>query len=516
MRFVDQCRIKVVAGDGGNGAVAFLREKFRPFGGPSGGDGGRGGNVTFIADEGLSTLQDVHYAKVIRAERGEHGLGSDCYGRGGKDQEVRVPLGTQVFDDLSGERIADMTVHGETLLVGQGGKGGRGNIHFATATERAPRRAEKGEPGETRELRLELKIMADVGLVGFPNVGKSTFVSSISAARPKIAEYAFTTLTPMLGVVDVFGGPRVGGSTFVVADIPGLVPGASEGVGLGIEFLKHVERCRVLLHLVTLDLGEGRDPVEDWLILRDELSAFSPELAERPELVVASQIDRPEVREAIPELTKRFAKHGVILRTVSAVTRENLEELVNLLFRAVNGAIIEGTTPPPRKVVTKKAAAKKVTPNEKAASKKAAPRKKTAAMKAGPKKVAPKKKTARKKAAPRKAAPKKAAPRKVAPKKKAAAKVAPTKKAAAKKVAPKKATRGKATRGKATAKSTKKKVAAKATPTKRTPAKKVAAKKVAPRRAAPKKGPVRRGTIKAAPEKAAPKKVLAAKAKKRR
>jgi GTP-binding protein len=441
MRFIDHCRIKVVAGDGGSGAVAFRREKFIPFGGPSGGDGGRGGDVSFVADEGLSTLQDVVYAKVIRAERGEHGMGSDCYGRGGADQVVRVPLGTQVIDDASGELLADMTAHGETLIVAKGGKGGRGNIHFATATERAPRRAEKGEPGEVRELRLELKVVADVGLVGFPNVGKSTFVASVSAARPKIADYPFTTLIPMLGVVDVFGGPRLGGSSFVVADIPGLVPGASEGIGLGIEFLKHVERCRVLLHLVTLDPGEGRDPVEDWKTLRRELAAFSPELAERPEVVAVSQVDRPEVRDALPTIRARFAKLGVDVREVSAVTREGLDALVNLLFRAVKGMpvptieIVTNTdrtptgrreggklggrrvgskkqhaAPPaktstakkkstPKKPAAKKTVAKKKTPAKKTVAKKKTPAKKTVAKKQTPaKKTVAKKKTPAKKA----------------------------------------------------------------------------------------------------------------------
>ncbi|MBL8741320.1 MAG: GTPase ObgE, partial [Myxococcales bacterium] len=233
MRFVDHCRIQVVAGDGGNGVVAFRREKFIPFGGPSGGDGGGGGDVIIEAAEGLSSLQDVVYQRKIAAERGEHGQGSDKYGRAGRDKVIRVPAGTQVFDEDTGDLLVDLVEHGQTFVAAKGGRGGKGNIHFATPFDRAPRRAEKGEQGETRNLRFELKVMADVGLVGFPNVGKSTFVSSVSAARPKIADYPFTTLIPMLGVVDVFGGPQQGGSRFVVADIPGLIPGASEGIGLG-------------------------------------------------------------------------------------------------------------------------------------------------------------------------------------------------------------------------------------------------------------------------------------------
>jgi GTP-binding protein len=325
--------VKVIAGDGGNGAVAFRREKYIPFGGPSGGDGGRGGNVIIEGDEGLSTLLDLTYGRTIQAERGEHGQGSDCYGRGGKDYVVRVPVGTQVYDDATSELLCDVKDQGQRFIVAQGGQGGRGNIHFATPHDRAPRRAEPGIAGETRELRMELKVLADVGLLGFPNVGKSTFVAAVSAARPKIADYPFTTLTPTLGVVAVGGGPRAGGTTFVVADIPGLVPGASEGVGLGTRFLKHVERTRVLLHLVTLDPGEGREPLKDYRAIRKELARFSPELAERPEIVVLSKSDISEVREAYPALRKKFKRAGVELRMVSAATRDGLQELVNELAR---------------------------------------------------------------------------------------------------------------------------------------------------------------------------------------
>lgn len=331
MRFVDQCKLKVVAGDGGNGVVAFRREKFIPFGGPAGGDGGRGGDILFVGDEGLSTLLDFTYARTIQAERGEHGQGKDCHGRGGADRELKVPVGTQIRDAETRELIADITAHGQREVVAKGGKGGRGNIHFKSPYDRAPRRAEPGEPGEQREILLELKVLADVGLLGFPNAGKSTFVSAVSAARPKIADYPFTTLTPILGVVEIGGGASAGGSSFVIADIPGLIPGASEGVGLGIQFLKHVERTRALLHLVTLDAGEGREPLADYRALRKELQRFSPELAERPEIVALSKADLPEVREAYPELKKRFARAKVKLHLVSAATREGVPELIHVL-----------------------------------------------------------------------------------------------------------------------------------------------------------------------------------------
>ncbi|HZF50199.1 MAG TPA: GTPase ObgE [Polyangiaceae bacterium] len=336
MRFVDECRIKVVAGSGGNGAVAFRREKYIPFGGPSGGDGGRGGDVIVVGDEGLSTLLDLTYSRTIEAKRGEHGQGSDCHGRGGEDRIIKVPTGTQIFDVESGELVADVTRHGQEVIVSKGGRGGRGNIRFATPEDRAPRRADKGDPGEIKELRLELKVLADVGLIGFPNVGKSTFVSAVSAARPKVADYPFTTLTPTLGVVSVGGGAQSGGSSFVIADIPGLIPGASEGVGLGTRFLKHVERTGALLHLVTLDPGEGREPLADYRAIRKELKRYSPELAERPEIIALSKADLPEVREAYPALKKRFQRAKLKLHLVSAATREGLDDLKNELFRIVS------------------------------------------------------------------------------------------------------------------------------------------------------------------------------------
>ena len=328
MKFVDEARIEVIAGDGGNGAVAFRREKYIPFGGPSGGDGGKGGDVVLVGDEGLSTLLDVKYSATLRAERGEHGQGSDCYGRAGGDLEVRVPVGTQVFEGDT--LIADLTEHGARAVVAAGGKGGRGNIHFATPFDRAPRRAEPGNPGEVKELRLELKVLADAGLLGFPNAGKSTMVSRVSRARPKIADYPFTTLEPHLGVVSI--GPE---ASFVLADIPGLIPGASEGAGLGIQFLKHVERTRALLHLVTLDHGEGREPLKDYRALRKELSKFQPELAERSEVVALSKADVPEVRAAYPKLKAKFKRAGVTLHLVSAATGEGVDELMIALYEIV-------------------------------------------------------------------------------------------------------------------------------------------------------------------------------------
>src|SRR5882724_63205 len=263
MKFIDECRVKVVAGDGGNGAVAFRREKYVPRGGPSGGDGGRGGDVVFIGKAGMSTLYDLVHQHTLRADRGEHGQGKDCYGRAGKDFEVLVPVGTQGFEAESGALLFDITTADEPVVVAKGGRGGRGNIHFSTSYDRAPRRAEHGETGEAKDLRLELKVLADVGILGFPNVGKSTFIRAVSRAKPKVADYPFTTLIPHLGVVALPGeeGDR---PSFVVADIPGLIPGASQGAGLGTRFLKHLERTRVVLHLLSFDPSEGREPSKDY------------------------------------------------------------------------------------------------------------------------------------------------------------------------------------------------------------------------------------------------------------
>lgn len=330
MKFVDVCEVKVQAGRGGNGAVAFRREKFVPFGGPAGGDGGRGGDVVFRTDPGISTLLDLTYAHTLRAKDGEKGHGGDCYGRGAEDLICRIPVGTQVFDAETGDLLFDLTEGEVDTIVAKGGRGGRGNIHFATPQDRAPRRADPGEPGQERKVRLELKVLADVGLLGFPNAGKSTFVRAISRARPKVADYPFTTLVPHLGVVRIDDE-----ASFVVADIPGLIPGASEGAGLGLRFLKHVERTRALLHLVTLDPAEDRDPVADYDALKKELKLFDPELAKRPTIVALSKADLPEVRDAYTALRARFAKKKVKLHLLSAATGEGMREMSQELYKLV-------------------------------------------------------------------------------------------------------------------------------------------------------------------------------------
>jgi GTP-binding protein len=334
VRFVDHCEVTIVAGRGGNGCVAFRREKFAPHGGPAGGDGGKGADVVFVADPGKSTLLDLSYRHTLQAEAGEPGRGKDQYGAAGEELVVRVPVGTQVFDKTTGELRFDVTEPNSRTVVARGGRGGRGNLHFATPWDRAPRRAEPGEDGETFIARLELKVMADVGLFGFPNVGKSTFIRAVSRARPKVADYPFTTLVPSLGVVAV-SDKKDDGASFVIADIPGLIPGASEGAGLGIQFLKHVERTRALLHLVTFDPGEGREPMKDYIALRRELSKFSPALAKHPEVVALSKADIPEVRDAFPALSRAFAKKKVKLHLVSAATGDGVRELVLALWRAI-------------------------------------------------------------------------------------------------------------------------------------------------------------------------------------
>jgi len=337
VKFVDSCVITVIAGAGGNGCVAFRREKFVPFGGPSGGDGGKGGDVVFVGDEGKTTLLDVALQRKLSAERGEHGRGKDQYGKAGPDLVIRVPVGTQGYDVETGALVFDVDAGEKRVVVARGGRGGRGNIHFATPYDRAPRRADPGQEGEEKKLRLELKVLADVGLLGFPNVGKSTFIRAVSRARPKVAEYPFTTLIPHLGVVAV---PGAEDSSFVIADIPGLIPGAAEGAGLGIRFLKHVERTRALLHLITIDPSEGRDPKGDYDVINAELAKFDPALAERPQVVALSKADLPEVREAYPKLKKAFARRGIELRLLSAATgegvRETLLALVKLLGQKRN------------------------------------------------------------------------------------------------------------------------------------------------------------------------------------
>lgn len=286
MKFVDEAEINVAAGNGGNGCVSFRREKFIPFGGPDGGNGGDGGSVWLVADESLNTLVDFRHQRRFRAKRGENGMGRQMTGRNGEDVRIRVPVGTVVINVDTDEVIGDLTDDGQELKVARGGDGGRGNINFKTSTNRAPRRATTGYDGEERTLKFELKLLADVGLLGFPNAGKSTFIRSVSAATPKVADYPFTTLSPKLGVVSI--EPH---KSFVIADIPGLIEGAAEGAGLGIQFLRHVQRNRVLLHLVDLAAMDGADPVEQVRTIEDELRQFDPELLERPRWLLLNKID---------------------------------------------------------------------------------------------------------------------------------------------------------------------------------------------------------------------------------
>lgn len=321
--FLDRVKIHVKAGDGGNGVTAFRREKFVPRGGPSGGDGGVGGSVFIESDEGLNTLLHLRYNPEHKAERGRHGEGSNRSGKDGEHTTVRVPVGTQIFDADSGELLFDFVEAGQKFLVAKGGKGGWGNAHFATPTKQAPKYHYDGRPGEERNLQLELKLIADVGLVGFPNAGKSTLISVISAAKPKIADYPFTTLEPNLGVVDM-GEYR----TFVVADIPGLIEGASNGAGLGDRFLRHVERTKLILHLVDVSSFSGRDPVEDYEIINRELAAYDEGLAKRPQIVVATKIDALDDQERLDSLKKRAKADKRAFFAISAVANMGVSELV--------------------------------------------------------------------------------------------------------------------------------------------------------------------------------------------
>jgi GTP-binding protein len=321
--FIDRAKIRVKGGGGGNGVTAFRREKFVPRGGPSGGDGGRGGDVWIVADASLNTLLHLRYNPEHIAPRGRHGEGSNCSGREGEDLTVRVPVGTQIFDSETGELLQDLATDQSRWLAARGGRGGFGNAHFATSTNRAPRYHQSGSEGEGRELQLELKLLADVGLVGFPNAGKSTLISTISAARPKIADYPFTTLEPNLGVVDL-GDYR----TFVVADIPGLIEGAHSGAGLGDRFLRHVERTKLLLHLVDVSSASGRETVSDYQTVNHELRAYNPALAERQQIVVATKIDALEDPERLETLRRQAEADGRMFLAVSAVANKGIRELI--------------------------------------------------------------------------------------------------------------------------------------------------------------------------------------------
>lgn len=326
MKFVDQVRIDVKAGDGGRGCVSFRREKFIPKGGPDGGDGGKGGDVFFVVDDNLTTLLDYRYQRHYKAQNGAPGLGKNMHGKNGESLELRVPPGTLVYDDDSDELLLDLTATGESQLFLAGGQGGRGNARFATSTNRAPRHAQPGVAGEARALRLELKLLADVGLVGLPNAGKSTLISAISAAKPKIADYPFTTLVPNLGVVR-YGDHK----TMVVADIPGLIEGASEGQGLGTRFLRHVERTDLFLHLVDLSCMQQGDAFDNFQMLNNELRQHDSTLLEKPQLVVLSKIDIPEVREQAEQCRLHFESLGYPTFLISAVTGEGLKELVQAI-----------------------------------------------------------------------------------------------------------------------------------------------------------------------------------------
>ncbi len=328
--FIDEVKIRVKAGDGGNGCMAFRREKFIPKGGPSGGDGGRGGDIVLTASQHHNTLLHFRYNPEHKAERGRHGEGSNRTGHDGKDTDLPVPIGTVVYDADSGDLLHDFTSAGDRFVVAKGGRGGRGNQHFATPTHQAPTRHEPGGTGDEKFLRLELKLLADVGLVGFPNAGKSTLISVISAAKPKIADYPFTTLQPNLGVVALPDG-----NSCVVADIPGLIEGAHEGAGLGIQFLRHIERTKALVHLVDVSEFTGRDPVEDFKVILAELESFSEALIEKPMLVVASKIDSCQNAEAVTRLKRAAARRKMPFFKLSSVTGEGVKELLFAIAKTI-------------------------------------------------------------------------------------------------------------------------------------------------------------------------------------
>lgn len=330
MKFVDEARIHVKAGDGGNGCVSFRRERFVPRGGPNGGDGGKGGDVILQADTQLITLLDLTYPKQFRAQKGSHGRGKDQTGKNGEDLIIRVPAGTLVRDDQTGEVLQDLLFDGQRFVAAKGGRGGRGNTRFATPTLRAPRRAEKGEKGQEHRLRLELKLLADVGMIGYPNAGKSTLLSRISSARPRIADYPFTTLVPNLGVVS-----REDHRPFIAADIPGLIEGASNGAGLGLTFLRHVERTRLLIHVLDVSEGPSRDAVDDFLALNRELKAYRPSLQEKKQLLALNKIDLPSVRERAEEIENQFKKLGHRLHLISGKTGEGVEEMLEEVFKTI-------------------------------------------------------------------------------------------------------------------------------------------------------------------------------------
>jgi GTP-binding protein len=320
--FVDQVKIYVKGGDGGNGMVAFRREKYVPKGGPAGGDGGNGADVIFEVEEGLRTLMDFRYKRHFKAPRGEHGMSKNQHGKNSQPMIVKVPPGTIVSDEETGQIIADLTEHGQQAVIAKGGRGGRGNSRFATPANPAPELSENGEPGIERNVILELKVLADVGLVGFPSVGKSTLLSVISSAKPKIAEYHFTTLVPNLGLVETEDG-----RSFVMADLPGLIEGAHQGVGLGHQFLRHIERTRVIVHVIDMSGLEGRDPYEDYVTINAELKEYNLRLTERPQIIVANKMDMPDSEENLAGFKEKL-KDDLKIFPISAITREGVRELL--------------------------------------------------------------------------------------------------------------------------------------------------------------------------------------------
>ncbi|OAB48071.1 GTPase ObgE [Paenibacillus antarcticus] len=328
--FVDKAKIFLKAGNGGDGLVAFRREKFVPDGGPAGGDGGRGGDIIFKVDEGLRTLMDFRYQRHFKGNPGIKGRNRNQHGANADHTVIRIPPGTIIMDDSTGEVIGDLTRHGQHIVVAQGGRGGRGNARFATMKNKAPEIAENGEEGQERNIVLELKVMADVGLVGFPSVGKSTLLSVVSAATPKIGAYHFTTITPNLGVVDVGDG-----RSFVMADLPGLIEGAHEGVGLGHEFLRHVERTRVIIHVVDMSGSEGRDPYGDWVKINEELKLYNPGLEKRPQIVAANKMDMPDSEENLASFCEqvKLVRPDLEIMPISSLTRKGIQEL---LYRATD------------------------------------------------------------------------------------------------------------------------------------------------------------------------------------
>lgn len=328
--FLDTAKISVKAGRGGDGMVAFRREKYVPDGGPWGGDGGRGGNVIFVVDEGLRTLMDFRYNRKFKAQSGEKGMTKGMHGKGAKDLYVRVPQGTTIRDAETGKVITDLVEHGQEFVIAHGGRGGRGNIRFATPRNPAPEIAENGEPGEERELQLELKILADVGLVGFPSVGKSTLLSVVSAAKPKIGAYHFTTIVPNLGMVRTKSG-----ESFAMADLPGLIEGASQGVGLGTQFLRHIERTRVILHVIDMSASEGRDPYEDYVAINNELETYNLRLMERPQIIVANKMDMPDAEDNLALFKEKLAanydefEEQPMIFPISGIAQKGLDALLD-------------------------------------------------------------------------------------------------------------------------------------------------------------------------------------------